>query len=72
MRFLLRQPPPTLPERLLGRRRVRVLRRRLGFVAVGLGLTLLRPKPRVRLMPVLVVLGALVFAAAAVGVGLPT
>jgi len=45
---LLRPPPPTLAERVLGRRRARVLRRRVGFAAVGVGLALLRPKPRRR------------------------
>ena len=42
----LRPPPPTLVERLFGRRRARSVRRRLAFAAMGLGFTLLRPRPR--------------------------
>jgi hypothetical protein len=68
---LLRQPPPTLAERLLGRRRARVLRRRVGFAAVGAGLTLLRPKPRMRVTPLLLVLVAVVLCTAVAGIGLP-
>lgn len=38
--------PPTIPERLLGRRHARILRRRLGLFALGAGYTLLRPRSR--------------------------
>jgi hypothetical protein len=44
----LREPPPTFMERMVGRRRARLLRRRVGFAAMGLGLVLLRPKRRYR------------------------
>jgi hypothetical protein len=37
--------PPTLIERIVGRRRARRLRRRVGLVAVGLGASMLRPRP---------------------------
>jgi len=43
MRVSLRRPP-TLPERLLGRRRAKALRRRLGFVALGVGASLIKPR----------------------------
>jgi hypothetical protein len=33
-------------ERLLGRRRARLLRRRLGFIAFGAGASLLKPRTR--------------------------
>jgi hypothetical protein len=69
--FLLRQPPPTLAERLLGRHRARVVRRRVGFAAVGVGLALLRPRPRVRVTLPLVVLSAVLVAVAVTGLGLP-
>jgi hypothetical protein len=46
-----RRRPPDLLEQLLGRRRARVLRRRLGLLAIGAGVTLL--KPRTRWKPVL-------------------
>jgi hypothetical protein len=68
---LLRQPPPTLAERLLGRRRARVMRHRIGFAAVGVGLALLRPKPRVRVTRSLVVLSAVAVAMAVTALGLP-
>jgi hypothetical protein len=55
---LLRQPPPTLLERLLGRRRARLVRRRFGLAAVGVGLALLRPKPRHRSTGSIVIVGA--------------
>jgi len=45
--------PPGLLEQLVGRRRARVLRRRFGFVALGLGYSLL--KPRSRILPVAIV-----------------
>jgi hypothetical protein len=57
---LLRPPPPTPLERLIGRRRARLVRRRIGLLALGVGVTLLRPKPRVRGAGKLVVLGTLV------------
>ena len=38
--------PPDLLEQILGRRRARNLRRRLGMLAVGAGLTLLKPRTR--------------------------
>lgn len=37
--------PPTLVERVVGRRRARRLRRRAGLLAVGLGVSMLRPRP---------------------------
>ena len=43
-RFLVTRRPPTMVERLLGRRRARRLRRRIGLAAVGTGIMLLRPK----------------------------
>jgi hypothetical protein len=43
MRVSLRRPPTVL-EQLLGRRRARALRRRLGFLALGAGASLLRPR----------------------------
>jgi hypothetical protein len=39
--------PPSLLEQLLGRRRARILRRRLGFVALGVGYSLVRPRSRI-------------------------
>ncbi len=45
---LLRKPPPTLVERILGRHRARLVRRRLGLAALGVGVALLRPKPGYR------------------------
>lgn len=45
MRASWRQPPSIL-ERLLGRRRARVIRRRVGILALGAGVSLLRPRPR--------------------------
>jgi hypothetical protein len=38
--------PPSVVEQLLGRRRARLLRRRLAFLALGTGVTLLRPRTR--------------------------
>jgi hypothetical protein len=38
--------PPDLLEQILGRRRARNLRRRLGLLAVGAGFTLLKPRTR--------------------------
>jgi hypothetical protein len=38
--------PPALLEQLLGRRRARTLRRRLGLLALGAGVTLLKPRMR--------------------------
>ena len=58
---LPRRQPPGLLEQVLGRRRARMVRRRLGFVALGVGYTLL--KPRTRWMPAAMVGG---LAAAAV------
>ena len=43
VRRLRRRRPPTLAERLLGRRRARRLRRRLGYLALGSGVGLLKP-----------------------------
>lgn len=40
----LRRPPPTLLERLVGRPRARAIRRRVGFVAIGAGVSLLKPR----------------------------
>ena len=42
------QQPPGLLEQVLGRRRARTVRRRLGFVALGVGYTLLKPRVRWR------------------------
>ncbi|HEX4820208.1 MAG TPA: hypothetical protein VFV00_08375 [Acidimicrobiales bacterium] len=39
--------PPGLLEQLLGRRRARVVRRRLGFVALGVSYSMLKPRSRV-------------------------
>jgi hypothetical protein len=58
-------------ERVLGRRRARMVRRRVGFVALGLGFTLLRPQPRVRSGRVVLVVGAVMVCVAVAGVGLP-
>jgi len=43
MRVSLRRPP-TLLEQLVGRKRAKVLRRRLGLVALGTGVSLLKPR----------------------------
>jgi hypothetical protein len=43
-RFLVVRRPPNALERLLGRRRVRRLRRRVGLAALGTGIFLLRPR----------------------------
>jgi hypothetical protein len=59
-----RRPPPTLLERLVGRPRARAIRRRLGFVAIGAGVTLLRP--RYPWKPALVSAGFVVLAVLAV------
>jgi hypothetical protein len=40
--MLLRRPP-TLVEQVLGRKRARRARRRLGYLALGAGVTMLRP-----------------------------
>jgi hypothetical protein len=45
--LLARRPPSTL-EQLVGPTRARMLRRRLGLVAIGTGIALLRPRPRWR------------------------
>jgi hypothetical protein len=37
---------PTVLEQLLGRRRARTLRRRLGLLALGTGVSLLKPRAR--------------------------
>jgi hypothetical protein len=68
---LLRPPPPTTLERLIGRRRARVVRRRVGFLALGVGVTLLRPKPRVSGARTLVVLGTLLLFVVVSAVALP-
>jgi len=39
--------PPGLLEHALGRRRARIVRRRLGFVALGVSYSLLKPTARV-------------------------
>ncbi len=49
-RFVVVRRPPSTLERLLGRRRVRRLRRRVGLAALGTGMVLLRPR---RVAPVL-------------------
>ena len=38
--------PPTLLEQLVGRQRVRWLRRRLGLAALGMSYSLLKPRSR--------------------------
>jgi hypothetical protein len=38
--------PPTVLEQLLGRRRARRLRRRLGVLALGAGVSMLKPRSR--------------------------
>jgi hypothetical protein len=43
MRVSLRRPP-TVVEQLLGRRRAKALRRRFGFLALGVGASLLKPR----------------------------
>jgi hypothetical protein len=43
MRVSLRRPP-TVADRLFGRRRAKALRRRLGFLALGVGASLLKPR----------------------------
>ena len=53
---LPRRRPPSLLEQLVGRRRARMLRRRLGLASLGLGYSLL--KPRSRLLPAATVAGA--------------
>jgi hypothetical protein len=66
-RFLVARRPPTLLERLLGRRRARRLRRRVGLAAVGTGLVLLRPK---RMPAVAAAWGVAIALTVAVAVGL--
>ena len=56
--------PAGLLEQLLGRRRARIVRRRLGLVALGLGYTLL--KPRSRVLPATIVVCASMLAVFAV------
>jgi hypothetical protein len=68
---LLRQPPPTFVERIVGRRGARTLRRRCGFAAVGVGLALLRPKPRYRPTGPVVVLGTALLCVVVAGIVLP-
>lgn len=65
MRVSLR-PPPSRLEELLGRRRAKVLRRRLGLLALGAGASLLRP--RVRLAPIALTGAAVIAIVVAVGV----
>jgi hypothetical protein len=40
---MLTRRPPTLLERALGRKRAKRLRRRLGYLAVGTGVAMLKP-----------------------------
>ena len=40
---MLVRRPPTLLERVLGRKRAKRARRRLGYVALGTGFTILKP-----------------------------
>ena len=61
-----RPPPPNALERVIGRRRANRLRRRLGFVALGFGALLLRP----RLRPSARVRAALALSVIALAVGL--
>ena len=49
MQFLVIRRPPSAVERLIGRRRARRLRRRVGLAALGAGIVLLRPN---RFVPV--------------------
>ena len=53
--------PPSLLEQLVGRRRTRLLRRRLGFVALGVSYSML--KPRSKVVPTAVVTTAVLVAA---------
>jgi hypothetical protein len=64
-RFLVARRPPTALERLLGRRRARRLRRRVGLAAVGTGLVLLRPK---RMVPAVAACGVAIAVTVAVAV----
>jgi hypothetical protein len=60
-RFLVVRRSPSALERLLGRRRARRLRRRVGIAALGTGVFLLRPRRSIRpLMATCVVVAALV------------
>ena len=56
--------PPGLLEHWFGRRRARTLRRRLGFVALGVSYSLL--KPRSRALPVAITAGVSLVAVVAV------
>ena len=56
--------PPGLLEHVLGRRRAKVVRRRLGFVALGLGYSLL--KPRSKVVPLALTAGTVVLVLTAV------
>jgi hypothetical protein len=58
---VLARRPPTLLEQLLGRRRARSFRRRLGVLCLGAGASLLRPR-----VPVAQLVGLLVASTAAV------
>jgi len=49
---------PTFLEQLVGKRRARLLRRRLGLLALGTGVALLKPKTRIT--PVAVTVGTAV------------
>ena len=40
---MLTRRPPTLLERTLGRKRAKRVRRRLGYLAVGTGVAMLKP-----------------------------
>ena len=60
--MLLRRPP-TLLERVLGKKRAKRVRRRLGYAALGAGVTMLKPAlPRVALMTGAVALCVLLLA----------
>jgi hypothetical protein len=52
---------PDLLEQVLGRRRARVLRRRLGLLALGAGVTLLKPRTRWKPVAIAAVLAVVVW-----------
>jgi hypothetical protein len=43
---MLRRRPPTLLERVVGKKRARRARRRLGYLALGTGVAMLKPTMR--------------------------
>ena len=57
--------PPDLLEQVLGRRRAKVLRRRFGFLALGVGYSLV--KPRSKVVPLIIVVCTCALVVRAVG-----